>query len=449
MSPPRLAVTATFPQGGETFEMDTTRPGDVPEVGDKGWPALVRIIKLATQKGELLSLTAVGAEGWKLPANNQELLTLTYEVDYSGVAKSGWPAARELGFEDAQNIVLIGRSVFVASNNMRESKVTFDLPEGWRPIAPWSRAGRSRVEFAVPDVQQLQTNLLVVTKQQPTVISSNGFNVSVTHMGYWNNVKSEVAHVVRGVVQSYVRLMGSTAGSEYSIVLLPFVDVGAESYPRSFAYNGSEVPTRANRLEWGHLIAHEMFHHWNGWQLRGGDYASSQWFQEGFTEYAAEMAIARAGLMTTDEFCTRLSKYISRYRLLTTPLDAPGNRKGAPLYSGGALAAFCWDVELREATGSQKNLGDAFKALWTSTRQGKDPYTWKEIEAALAKTASHDWNGFYARHIHGKEPLPIDAALEKLGLRNQSGDASQPSVAVIDNASTEQRTALAKIMRGW
>ena len=50
--------------------------------------------------------------------------------------------------------------------------------------------------------------------------------------------------------------------------------------------------------------------------MHGADYASSQWFQEGFTEYTANVSTVAAGLMTPAEFRDKLGAHVRG----TTPL---------------------------------------------------------------------------------------------------------------------------------
>ena len=146
----------------------------------------------------------------------------------------------------------------------------------------------------------------------------------------------------------------------------------------------------------------KSFHYWNGWRLRGADYPSSQWFQEGFTEYAANLALVSGGLDTPEAFHARLAAHVTKYRKLATPLDAPGTRKGPPLYSGGALVAFIWDTRIREATGGTRGFGDLMRAVMRQTEGGARPYAWADIEGALDSVAPGDWKAFEQRYIHGE-----------------------------------------------
>jgi hypothetical protein len=107
--------------------------------------------------------------------------------------------------------------------------------------------------------------------------------------------------------------------------VLPIPDSGGESFRSSFALSQEDTPSAANVPYWGNLIAHEFFHYWNGSRLHGADYASTNWIREGFTEYAANMALTRAGVLDEPGIRAKLAKHVDNYGKLATPLDAPGD----------------------------------------------------------------------------------------------------------------------------
>jgi predicted metalloprotease with PDZ domain len=235
-----------------------------------------------------------------------------------------------------------------------------------------------------------------------------------------------VRRALGAVVRQLVALTGFEGRADYLAVLMPQTERGAESFRASFALNHDAPPSRANAGAWANLVAHEVLHYWNGWRLQGADYASTQWFQEGFTEYGANLALVSAGVVTPEQFHDKLATHVANYRRLATPLDAPGTRKGPPLYSGGALVAFVWDGMLREATRGQRGYADVLRGLLP--RQGVRRYAWPDIQAALEGLAPGAWAQFHERHIHGTEPLPLEAAFARVGLRLSQDAAGAPVV---------------------
>ena len=427
---PRLAVSARLPIQGQTLEMDISRPGDIPELDTQGWPALVRDLRVSDERGRPVAVTRTGPSGWRLDQARSGRLSLRYEVDYSVLATRHWPAPRESAFADAENLVVAGRSLFITAPGQGESRVSFSLPRGWRAVTPWERRSGAAETFVAPSAPDLVENLFVLTRAAPDELVADNFRLRVVSMGHWRPVRAEVRQTLGPLIQRFVRLMDFDGRESYLVVLLPVVERGGEAFRHSFALTVDTPPSLANRFDWGNTIGHEIFHFWNGWRLRGADYAASQWFQEGFTEYVANVSMARAGLIGPDEFLRKLSEHVRNARKLATALETGGTHKGPPLYSGGALVAFSWDVLIRDATHGRHDLGDFFRALWRRTDGGRRPYDWQDIQAALNATAPRDWEAFYRAHIRGTDPLPLQEILPLAGLRLTSAEDGAPRVEI-------------------
>lgn len=447
-APPRLAITAKVPIDGQALQMGTTRPGDVPELDAAGWPAFVANLRVSDATGGALKVTSAGAKGWLLEQPHSGPLTVEYEVDYSPLAARGWPAPREAVFADADHVVAVGRSLFITTPQVGSSAVTFDLPRGWRPVVPWEPGTTAANELTAASSGDLTENLVVFSRSDPEVMTAGGFRLLVTGMGHWQAARPEVRRVLGGVIQQIVGLIGHKERESYSVVLLPMIERGGEAFRRSFAMTLDVPPSRANSSQWGNTIAHEIFHFWNGWRLRGADYATSQWFQEGFTEYVANISMANAGLIGPDEFRKKLADHVSNYRKLPTTLEAGGSRKGPPLYSGGALVAFSWDVLIRDATGGKRNLGDFLRELLRQTEDGKRSYEWRDIQAALEATAPRDWQAYFNAHIRGSEPLPLGEVFARAGLRLGQAEDGSPRVEIDPAAPASTRLLWQALVEG-
>ena len=450
ISPARtvILVHATVPSDGAVLTMADSRPGDVPEVADAGWPALVKHLIVTDAQGHSVPAANTGPKGWSLAHPVRGLLTLDYQVDYAPIAAREWPAPRETAFADADHFVVIGRSLFITTPAQRASTVRVALPRGWQAVMPWPSVGGAANTGHVAVPEDLSENLVAFMRGAPDVVTAGGFNLKVVPLGHWQPARNEIRRALGAELQQLVALIGFKGRADYLVVLLPQLDHGGESFRESFALTLDADPSRANLGDWGSTIAHEVFHYWNGWRLKGADYASTQWFQEGFTEYAANLSLVSSGLISPEEFYAKLASHVTKYRKLTTPLDAPGTHKGPPLYSGGALVAFTWDTMIRNTTNGQRGIGDVLRALLRNTRGGARPYAWPDIQAALESVAPEDWAQFQRRYIHGTDPLPTDDALSRVGLRMSQGTADvliiEPDPAALPAALKARRG----LMRG-
>jgi predicted metalloprotease with PDZ domain len=430
LDPPRLAVTADLPVAGRELAMDTERPAEIPELDAGGWPAFVSNLWVSDATGRPLEVASAGEAGWRLAQPHSGRVTLHYEVDYAALAARGWPALREAAFADANDLVFIGRSLFVTTPGMGASTIAFTLPRGWRAVTPWAPRPGSHAAYSVRTPVELLRNLVVLTRSVPDVVSAGGFRLLVVPMGQWQPAREEVGRVLRAAIPRLVRLIGFEERENYLVVLLPVAERGGESFQQSFALTVGDPPSRANRAAWGNTLAHEIFHYWNAGRLHGADYPSSQWFQEGFTEYAANLSLVTGKLVTPDEFLRKLAEHVGNARRLTTSLEGSGSHKGPPLYSAGALVAFTWDLSIRQATGGRRSLKDFWRALWRQTAGGRRPFEWRDLQSALEATALEDWEAFHRAYIAGSEPLPLDRTLALAGLRLASPEGEPPRIEV-------------------
>ena len=416
VSPPRFSVRADLPIGGAVLDMAESYPAELPEMAAKGWPALLTNLKAFDLAGKPIELESAGAKGWKLPQSYEGRVTLSYDVDFSLFAAKNWSSPLESAFADAKHVVVSGRGLFVTTGRIGSAEVDFDVRRPWRPVMPWNRRSSSAPSYVVRSAEDLTDNMLVFATVDPDVVRAAGFTLQITAMGEWEPLRASIRRILGTVIAREVKLMQYTERETYNVVLLPIVDEGGEAYRQSFAYCFAH-PSEDNRAKWANTLAHEIFHYWNYARLRGADYASTQWFQEGFTEYVANVVLVSGKVVEPEAFVAKLGVHVNNYRKLITTLEAIGTKKGPPLYSAGALVAFSWDVMIREASGGRRNLGDFFRNLWRKTMGGSRAYAWADIAGALAATADADWDGFYQAHIKGHDPLPLDTVFASAGLQ--------------------------------
>lgn len=431
-SPLRFAVQADLPGSGERLTMGESYPAELPEMARQGWPALVIDLAAFDTAGPL-PLTP-GRNHWKLNRPAAGRVTLDYTVDFGVFERASWSSPRESVVTEEATIAVSGRGIFIAGGEA-PAEVTFVLPRPWRAMVPWERRGLGGETYRVDSLTRLQDNMLGFSREAPMRVSSGGFTLQVAAMGSWRPLAGPIRDALQRIVRREVELMGWRGHDVFNVLLVPTTETGGEAYRQSLVVT-FDGPTIDNRPQWANFLAHEIFHYWNASRLRGADYPSSQWFQEGFTEYAANLTLLSTGVATPDWFLGKLATHIANAARLETTMEKIGTRKGAPLYSSGALVAFSWDVAIRSASGGKRDFGHFFRNLWRMTDNAKRPYAWPDIRLALEATAAGDWEGFHARHIAGREPLPLDETLAKAGLKRvdaevQINDAASPDAEAV------------------
>ncbi|MFK7960515.1 MAG: M61 family metallopeptidase [Phycisphaerales bacterium] len=192
------------------------------------------------------------------------------------------------------------------------------------------------------------------------------------------------------------------------------------------------------------LTAHEFFHTWNVKQFRPAgikpydyereNYTPLLWMAEGTTSYYDEVLPVRCGITSESRYLRDLGSLINRERdrpgrliqsLERSSHDAwvkfnartpdDGNCT-VSFYSRGALASLALDMEVRRSTDNERSMDDVMRRLYELYPLDARGYTTDDLRAVLTELTGDDFAPFFARHIAGTETLPLESALEVVGV---------------------------------
>lgn len=206
------------------------------------------------------------------------------------------------------------------------------------------------------------------------------------------------------------------------------------------------------------ITAHEIFHAWNVKRLRPAEMVPYRydvpqpttllWVSEGFTNYYADLAMARGGLWNAQDFAEAQTGHLVTWRdgppvaledaSLSSWIDvADGTRY--VYYDKGGLAGFLLDILIRDATDNRASLDDAMRALYDGTWRRGRGFTPEEFVAATSRAAGRPLGDFHARYVDGREPFPWAAVLPLGGFRFAVTTFREPRLGiqtVTDSAGT-------------
>jgi predicted metalloprotease with PDZ domain len=207
------------------------------------------------------------------------------------------------------------------------------------------------------------------------------------------------------------------------------------------------------------LYAHEIFHAWNVKRMRPADmwpyrYDEEQptpllWISEGITDYYADLAEVRGGLVDANGFYMLTSDKMSQVDELppTTLEDAslstwihPRDGTEYIYYPKGSLAGLLLDIMIRDASDNHSSLDDVMRTLFNTAYKNGRGFTSDEWWATVSKTArGKSFGDFYSRYIDGREPFPYDKVLPLAGLRLARDTTRVPHLGI---ASLQDSTGL-------
>ncbi|HEY9228098.1 MAG TPA: PDZ domain-containing protein [Gemmatimonadaceae bacterium] len=185
------------------------------------------------------------------------------------------------------------------------------------------------------------------------------------------------------------------------------------------------------------LYAHEIFHSWNVKRLRPSEmwpyvYSRSQptpwlWVSEGITDYYADLAEVRGGVVNADGFYSLTAGKINEVAN-TGPValeDAslntwihPTDGSGYIYYPKGSLAGLMLDILIRDASDNKHSLDEVMKSLFQTTYKKGRGFTATDWWTAVSTAANgKSFTTFNSRFIDGREPFPWDSILPMAGMR--------------------------------
>jgi predicted metalloprotease with PDZ domain len=198
------------------------------------------------------------------------------------------------------------------------------------------------------------------------------------------------------------------------------------------------------------VYAHEIFHSWNVKRLRPLDmwpyrYEMMQptawlWVSEGITDYYADLALVRGGVINATGFLGKTEAKIDHVDK-TVPVALTDASLQAWIhmtdgtqdiyYDKGSLAGLALDIMIRDATDNAASLDGVMRSLYAAdykTGKGFTPAEWWGAVSRAAKGAN--MAEFNEKYVDGRERYPWDQWLAKAGWRLHTDTLHQPRMGV-------------------
>ena len=268
--------------------------------------------------------------------------------------------------------------------------------------------------------------------------------------GKWMRFASYPSGAVRGVarfqvwdqlkkaVPAEVAVFGETPWDSYTVFeIIDSSYQGASGLEHQSSHVDVMSPMYVSSDFQPSLYAHEIFHAWNVKRLRPADmwpyhYDSPQptpwlWVSEGITDYYADLAEVRGGIIPDSGFYSLTAGKINEVSAVPAVAleDAslntwvhPVDGTGYIYYPKGSLAGFMLDVLIRDASDNRGSLDDVMRDLYTATYKQGRGFTrddwWRAVTRAAGGKSFAD---FERRYVDGREPFPWNEILPLAGLR--------------------------------
>lgn len=217
------------------------------------------------------------------------------------------------------------------------------------------------------------------------------------------------------------------------------------------------------------LVSHEFFHLWNVKRIRPDalgpfdytqeNYTKLLWVAEGVTDYYADVALRRAGLISEQDLLSSAAR--SFQQLQDTPgrfvqsvedssfdtwikfyrQDDNSINSQVSYYDKGAIVALLLDLEIRKKSNGAKSLDDVLRHLYQAFYKKDLNFNPDDFQKAAELMAGASLDDFFVRYVRGIEELDYNASLAAAGLKLDRGirmDGTKPVERVYFGADTVQ-----------
>jgi predicted metalloprotease with PDZ domain len=410
----------------------------------------VHNVKAFDKAGKPLPVSALpDSNSWKIrKANLLYRLEYTVEDTWDAKFKHGVYEMAGTNFEEGKNFSLNTCGIFGYFDGLK--KLPFEL-NFTRPANFYASTGLVPVSttdtkdiFRCNNADHLYDSPIMFCIPDTTVIKVGVTDVLVSVYSPKKLISSKfVAENLKSLLNAAKNYLGGKLPVDKYAFLYYFNSEqptvrgqGAWEHSYSSFYSLPEVPQDQFISKIVDISSHEFFHivtplNICSKEVREFNFnktilSKHLWLYEGSTEYDAHHTQVTQGLITPEEYLSRLSKKILVSRkyfndtLRFTDLSLGSADKYAAqygnVYQKGALINACLDIYLNKLSGGnygEKNLKHDLSIRYGSTNYFNDDELFDEI----ARLTYPEIRTFFSKYVEGNEPIPYETFFGMAGIQ--------------------------------
>jgi len=419
--------------------------------------------------GDTLAVAKPKPNRWQVQTAGAPVISLSYTLVAQGRSvTSNWVDA-DLG-------VINGGAAFVtlAEQARRPHEVRLEMPPTWKQSASGLEPapGGQPNHYRAADFDTLADSPIVAGDLTLTEFTVDGSTHVVADAGQHSQWNSRAgAEKLERMVKETRTFWGFLPFKRYVFLNVFRQGGGGLEHSNSTLLTSSPKMTEPGN-GWLAFVAHEYFHAFNVERLRPVelgpfDYeapprTSSLWLSEGGTTYFANLLLARAGLISTDEFLGSMSSAIASLqkspgRLLqsleqsslevwTNSNSGVGaNAKTVSYYVKGNVVAFLLDAHIRRVTDGRKSMDDVMRIAF-ERYGGERGFTAGELRSVVEQVAGRRAKAWWAKAIESPGELDYGEMLGWYGLRWAGGAGESWTLEARPRATGAQKRHLKALL---
>jgi predicted metalloprotease with PDZ domain len=451
----KVLVTVAAPKinaDETTYSIPKIIPGTY-SVDDYG--KYIEDFKAFDSKGNLLSNSKADENTWVIK-NAKTLAKITYLVNDTFDTEKG------NGFGNNDVFSPAGTNIDAGTNFMLNMhgfvgffKDKNDLPYTVNIAHPanlWGAtsmtdqdASQTNDVFSMPRYAELIENPVMYAKPDYTTFTVDGMEILIGVFSPGGKITAEsITPEMKTMMIAQKTFMGKINATKKYTVLLYLSSMkpndakgfGALEHPTATTVVMPEVLPKDELVKnMKDVVSHEFFHivtplTIHSKEIHYFDYNTPKmskhlWMYEGVTEYFANLFQINQGLITEEDFYTRMAQKIEHATKMndTMPfttmsanvLTEPYKAQYLNVYEKGALIGMCLDIIIREKSNGERGILDLMQKLSVEYGASK-PFNDEELFAKITSFTYPEVGDFLNTYVAGPTPIPYADFLAKVGV---------------------------------
>lgn len=416
-----------------------------------GLAGFVENLRVTRPDSSAVSVTGPNDGRWNIEAKPGESIAVHYDVRLDHEDRK-WPfGVDEIAYTRPGSTFFVSRTVLVVNESVRNARVDFSVPQGWRVATPWRPVDGDPHSFNVANKRLLLDACVLVGDFTEREVRAGDTVVRLAIGHALDPYADALERAMKASVLAYTEQFGGTPQARFLAVLNDNPAGGitdGSAYPNSVSMLTPKRMEGANFVQAVYTLSHEVLHLWNGFRLRPAE--QMEWFREGFTDYITWRTLIDVDLVEEGPLLVELRRQLVAYLNLNRSISlaaagADKARNATLIYEGGSLTALCLDSRIRNASGGERTLLDFMREVYARTAMKDQPYDAQTLVSVASELAGKDMQPFFDRYVNGAEILPLQESFAGLGLRlTTKTSGSRVSVTLTPDDSANGIAAAAR-----
>ncbi len=403
----------------------------------------------ATQGGKPIRWDKLDPDTWRLVPSGRGEVVLDYQVRADTLDNARAWTREDFGFFN-------GTTTFLMVEGQPETPATVRIhtERDWL-VATGMTPGDSARRYTATDVHDLLDHPFFVGRfaLDSTRVADRWMRLATYPATSLSAAqRARLWDALARSVEPLARVFGEVPWPAYTVLQVADSGFGGMS---ALEHGTSELAiVGAEYLDEPFVVAvhvHEIVHAWNVKRLRPADlvpyrYDRPQpttwlWMSEGITDYYADLAQLRSGLIDEAAFlATTLGKIEHSNAVPNVALEdaslqawlAMSDGTADIYYDKGSLAGLALDILIRDASDNAGSLDDVMQELWRGPYKAGRGFTADDFWNAATRAAGGKALGSFAdRYVDGRERYPWAQWLALAGWRIVSDSVSEPRLGAL------------------